>query len=204
VHPGVELESFGVAIAARGRPGTGGPGATVLHIADRAPRGERARAVDLVGALHGLGVRARLRVVGRLDAGEAADLTARAAGAGVADALELAGERGDVPRLLVDAALLVVTSAGAGEGLPGAVLAAAAVGTPVLATESPELTELAALLPGITTLPRAASAAAWASAAADLLAVPPTPDDRWEALRRLRRSSFTRDRWERAVTAAWS
>jgi glycosyltransferase involved in cell wall biosynthesis len=56
-----------------------------------------------------------------------------AAAAGLGDALELAGERRDVPALLQDADLFWLTSDW--EGLPNAVLEAMAAGLPVVATD---------------------------------------------------------------------
>ena len=62
-----------------------------------------------------------------------AEIEAASDAAGIAEALELAGERRDVPALLHDADLFWLTSDW--EGLPNAVLEAMAAGVPVVATD---------------------------------------------------------------------
>jgi hypothetical protein len=84
------------------------------------------------------------------------------------------------------------------------VLEACAVGTPVLAPDLPGIGEIARLLPGVTTLPLGTPDKAWADTVRALTAVPPTLDERREAMRRLRRSPFTIENWERGITAVWS
>jgi glycosyltransferase involved in cell wall biosynthesis len=210
----VDLALFGVAIAARGRPGrTGAEEAawTVLHLGAAGDEHGRASAVDLLVALRRDGQPARLRLVGRLPQPQRGRLLERATAAGVVGALHLAGERAphEVARLLVEAALLVVPApAGAAArphrvaghaddgaaGLVAVVLTGCAAGTPVLAADLPAVRALAAELPEVTVVPPGASAEAWARLAAGPLPVPPTPDERWTALRRLRRSSFCQDR----------
>ena len=73
----------------------------------------------------------RFRLVGDGPLRPAVEQAARAAGLG--DALEMAGERRDVPDLLQDADLFWLTSDW--EGLPNAVLEAMAAGLPVVATD---------------------------------------------------------------------
>jgi glycosyltransferase involved in cell wall biosynthesis len=214
VAPPLDLALFGVAIAARGRPGrTGAEEAawTVLHLGAANDEHGRASAVDLLAALRHSGQPARLRLVGVLPQAQRGRLLERATAAGVVGALDLVGARAphEIARLLVEAALLVVpappaaarrrTARGAGstpddEGLVAVVLAGCAAGTPVLAPDLPETRLLAAELPEVTLVAPRAPVETWARAAASPLPVPPTPDDRWTALRRLRRSSFCRDR----------
>jgi glycosyltransferase involved in cell wall biosynthesis len=73
----------------------------------------------------------RFRLVGDGPLRPAVEAAAHAAGLG--DALEMAGERRDVPALLQDADLFWLTSDW--EGLPNAVLEAMAAGLPVVATD---------------------------------------------------------------------
>ncbi|MDT3446480.1 MULTISPECIES: hypothetical protein [unclassified Pseudofrankia] len=229
----VDLALFGIAIAARGRPGrTGAEEAawTMLHLGEADDEPGRARAVGLLAALRRDGLPARLRLVGPIPPVQRGRLLTRATAGGVVGALDLPGEHAphEVARLLVEAALLVVPSparviaaeggataeggAGAdggaavegGAGAQGgsgeasdlvpAVLAGCAAGTPVLAADLPAVRAVAAVLPGVTLLPLGAPDDAWARAAARPLPVPPTPDERWAALRRLRRSPFCAQR----------
>lgn len=75
------------------------------------------------------------------------------------------GTRTDVRRLLLAADLMLVPSLR--EGLPGAVLEAAAAGTCVLASDIPPMTEVAEYLP-IRTMSLQASDEAWVAAALEL------------------------------------
>ncbi|WP_018635482.1 glycosyltransferase [Parafrankia elaeagni] len=212
IYNGVELEPFGVAIAGQ-RPLPSLPDLddfgdvvtqplTVLHIARPDPVKNRSRAVEIVAAMCTRGFDARLRVVGRQSEEETEGLLTLARGLGVSDRVEFLGERGDVPKLLVNSSLLLVTSLR--EGLPSVVLEACAVGTPVLSSDLPGVAEIARVLPGITMLPLSTPNEIWASTAADLAIVPPTLDERREAMRRLRRSPFTMENWQRDITAVWS
>jgi glycosyltransferase involved in cell wall biosynthesis len=207
VYNGVELEPFGVAIAAQRRQfdivgDDAGERVTLLHIARPDPVKNRARAIDILAALRARGVDARLRIVGRQAPDETAALTEQARRRGVTAAVEFTGERLDIPKMLVSGSLLLVTSRQ--EGLPSVVLEACAVGTPVLAADLPGIGEIARLLPGVTTLPLGAPDEVWADTARALTAVPPTLDERREAMRRLRRSLFTIENWARDITAVWS
>jgi len=215
VAPPVDLALFGVAIAARGRPGrTGAHEAawTMLHLGTAEDEHGRASAVDLLAALRRDGQPARLRLVGPVPQAQRGRLLERATAAGVVGALHLAGERAahEVARLLVEAALLVVPApavaatppgpepggvgAGAARDLVAVILAGCAAGTPVLAPDLPALRPLAAELPELCLVAPDLPLEARAKAAAAYLPVPPAPDERWAALGRLRRSSFCLDR----------
>jgi len=206
IYNGVELEPSGVAIAARRRAeeiAADDPDVvTLAHVARPDPLKNRARAIEVLAALRTRSVQARLRVVGRQDPAETAELTVLAERLGVAAHVEFTGEVREIPRLLAGCSLLLVTSLH--EGLPTVVLEALAVGTPVLSSDLPGVGEIARLLPGVTTLPLSASDAVWADTAAVLTAVPPTIEARREAMRLVRRSPFTMDRWQRDITAVWS
>ncbi|ETA00710.1 glycosyltransferase [Frankia sp. CcI6] len=205
IYHGVELEPVGVAIAARRRAEELAEDdqdlVTIVHVACPDSAKSRDRAVEILAALRGRSVNARLLFVGRQDAAETARLVALASRRGVADHVEFIGEVLEIPRLLVAASLLLVTSRH--EGLTGIVLEACAVGTPVLCADLPGVDEIARLLPGVTILPLRISDAVWADTAEMLTAVPPTIDQRREAMRLLRRSPFTMEHWQRDITAVW-
>ena len=191
-----DLTLFGVAIAARGRPGrTGAEEAawTLAHLGRAGTEAGRLRAIDLLAALRRDGQPARLRLVGPVPAAQRGRLLAHAIAAGVAGVLDLAGECAphEVARLLVETALLIVPAAGSPADARAAALAGCAAGTPVLAAAVPELRVLAVELAEITLVPVGAPDAVWVRAAVGALPIPPTPEERWAALRRLRRSSFS-------------
>jgi glycosyltransferase involved in cell wall biosynthesis len=195
----VDLALFGVAIAARGRPGRTGveeAAFTVLHLGRRDDERGRLWAVELLAALRRDGQPARLRLVGPVPATQRGRVLARATAAGVVGILDLAGERAphEVARLLVETALLVVPAGPAAPDLLAAALAGCAAGTPVLAADVPPLRALATEFPQVTLVTADAMDAGWVRAAAAALPIPPTPDERWAALRRLRRSSFCAER----------
>jgi glycosyltransferase involved in cell wall biosynthesis len=206
IYNGVELEPSGVAIAARRRAEEIADNdedvVTIAHIARPDPLKNRPRAIEVLAALRARSIPARLRIVGRQDAAETAGLTALADRLGVVEYVEFTGEVREIPRLLASSSLLLVTSLH--EGMPTVVLEALSVGTSVLSADLPGVTEIARLLPGVTTLPLSASDAVWADTADMLTAVPPTIEQRREAMRLLRRSPFTMDSWQRDITAVWS
>lgn len=101
----------------------------------------RSKGVDLavaaLGQAHALGIDATLSIAGAPDPGnprsyDAAELAAFAATPGV----RMLGARDDIPALLAAAHLIVLPSRG-GEGLPKALLEAAAAGRPAIVTDVP-------------------------------------------------------------------
>ncbi|WP_374121941.1 glycosyltransferase [Frankia sp. AiPa1] len=206
IYNGVELEPSGVAIAARRRSGESeddqSATITVVHVARPDPLKNRARAIEVFAVLRARSVPAQLRIVGRQDPAETAALTALAERLGVAAEVEFTGEVQEISRLLAGSSLLLVTSLH--EGMPTVVLEALAVGTPVLSADLPGVGEISRLLPGVTTLPLSASDLLWADTAEMITALPPTLDQRREAMRLVRRSPFTMDTWQRDITAVWS
>ncbi|CUU53800.1 Glycosyltransferase involved in cell wall bisynthesis [Parafrankia irregularis] len=174
---------------------------TIVHVGRPDPVKNRSAAVDVLIALRRRGVPARLRVVGRQDAHESAQLRRRAELGGVADAFDLPGESFDIPGLMAGADLLLLTSRH--EGLPTVVLEACAVGTPVLAPDLPGVVEIGRLLDGVTTVPQGCASEAWAEAAAGMLAAPPTSAQRVQALHAFSSSPFVMDQWRRGMTSLW-
>jgi glycosyltransferase involved in cell wall biosynthesis len=118
------------------------------------------RLVAIVAALARRLPAARLILVGR-GGNEIESAVRRAvAAAGLQDRVHLLGERDDVARLLAAADVMLFPSQW--EGLPGAVLEAAAAGLPVLASDLPCVGEIAARLPLVHCLPLEASDEVWA------------------------------------------
>jgi glycosyltransferase involved in cell wall biosynthesis len=212
MYPGIEIEPLGVAIAARRRaidPGNEGENEpiTVIHMEAFQPLESRVRALDVLGALRGRSVDARLQVVGRFEPGEAGELRVEARRRGAAahvDLIDTGSTSVDVPKLLAAASMFLSTASGGSGGLSRPVLQACAVGTPVLSADLPAIREIARLLPGVTMLPLGADDVVWADTARVLTAVPPSLDNRRESLRAFVRSPFTADTWQREVTALWS
>jgi glycosyltransferase involved in cell wall biosynthesis len=93
----------------------------------------------------------------------------RAGELGVADAVDVLGPRDDVPALLAAADVLLTTSRR--EGLPGAVIEAAAAGIPVVAAAIPPCDEAAFHLPGVVTVPLEADDEVWADVVEDVVAL---------------------------------
>ncbi len=207
IYDGLAVEPFGVAIAARRRALETAPvGAvdpiTLVHVGRPGMNENRVRAVEVLAALRTRGVDARLQIIGRHEAVETTQLLSLAARRDVRDRVALLGERDDIPRLLVAASLLLLTSQH--ESLPDAVLEACAVGTPVLSCDLAGVGEISRLLPGITMLPLSAAEEIWADSARALTSVPLSLDDRRAALRHFVRSPFTMENWQRELTAVWS
>jgi glycosyltransferase involved in cell wall biosynthesis len=217
IYTGLEVEPYGVAIAARvgglergadsRRAGTNGVGAggadavVILHVGGDGEAGNRARGLRILAAVRNRGVDARLRLIGRVTDGERAALSELAAGLGISGQVEILGEREDLSRLIVAASLVLVTSPR--EGAPNAVLEACAVATPVLSSDIGDVAEIARLLPGVTMLPLAAADEAWADTARALTLSRPGRDERRAALRAFVHSPFTMERWRREITEVW-
>jgi glycosyltransferase involved in cell wall biosynthesis len=114
------------------------------------------------------GAAATLGFVGTGAAGDLDRLERRVAKSPVSGAIRLSGASHEPLGHLRVADLLLLTSAW--EGLPGAVLEALAVGTPVVASDLPGTREIAAVTEGVTLVPLAASDEIWADAVLAALA----------------------------------
>jgi glycosyltransferase involved in cell wall biosynthesis len=114
------------------------------------------------------GAGATLSFVGTGAPGDLARLERRAADSPASGAIRLIGASHEPLPHLRDSDLLLLTSNW--EGLPGAVLEALAVGTPVVASDLPGTREIAAATEGVTLVPLSASDEAWADAVLAALA----------------------------------
>ena len=110
---------------------------------------------------------ARLLLIGSGGNGIERRVRRRIAELGMADRVEICGERLDVSRLLEAADALILPSLW--EGLPGVVLEACAAGTPVLASDLPGVREIAARLPQVRYLSLQADDAKWADVLGEML-----------------------------------
>lgn len=149
---------------------------------------------------------ARLLLIGRTVAGGADDtilrrVRQRIAELGMADRVVLAGERGDVPRLMKAADVLLFPSLW--EGLGDVVLEACAAGTPVLASDLPSIREIADRLPGVRRLSLAEGDAAWAHAALQTAVDRPSGAQRRAAWDRFTNSVFTVGHCTQALGQIW-
>lgn len=92
---------------------------------------------------------------------------------GVADRVVFLQERDDIADILVSADVLLFTSTL--EGLPGVILEARALGTPVVASTVPGAVFLAEQLPGVRLVSTEADESFWAEAIGDAVMQRPTP-----------------------------
>ena len=180
----------------------------ILHLG-RAdiPTKNREGAIDYFAAFRRQGGHGTLVFAGR-DGGSAETARANrsrwlaaAENLGVADHVVFLGERHDVADLLVSADLLLFTSRL--EGLPGVVLEARAMGTPVVASDVPGAVYLADRLDGIRIVPLARADSTWAAAIQDGLARVPTAEDRRASHAQLVGSAFDAEVAARTVQDVW-
>ncbi len=109
---------------------------------------------------------ANLLLVGRDDNEMGRELKSFAVQHGISKRIVFAGLRDDVPRLLRAADVMIFPSLW--EGLPGAVLESCAAELPVLASDIPEIREIAERLPLVHCLPLSREDREWAQAAGSL------------------------------------
>jgi glycosyltransferase involved in cell wall biosynthesis len=144
------------------------------------------------------GVAATLSFVGTGAPADLARLERRSAESFASHAIRLGGASHAPLGHLRGADLLLLTSAW--EGLPGAVLEALAVGTPVVASDLPGTREIAAATEGVTLVPLAASDEVWADAVLAALA-----GARRESIRRaFEASPFHFDAYVDRMAALWA
>ena len=166
----------------------------LIHVGRMAQPKNHLRLMGIFAEVLRLEPQARLLLVGRTDAARGDHATgrqvhARMAAAGIADRVDFAGERTDVPRLLKAADVLIFPSLW--EGLGDVVLEARAAGTPVVASDLPCILEISDRLPGVRSLSLEQPDARWAEAVLRAANHRPSDSQRQAALEFFRLGVFT-------------
>ena len=157
------LPSCGQRGEARARLGIDPHEVLIAHVARSTAEKNRLRALEVASAIHSrrcLGA-FRLLLVGSMSDEERRQVEDRTVALGISDHVTVLGFRDDIPDLLMDADLLLVTSTR--EGLPGTVLEALAVGTAVVSSSVPGSCWIGELVAGVSIMDLAQSDAAWAA-----------------------------------------
>lgn len=156
----------------------------VGHVGRPSPEKNRGFLIDVLAAsTHDL----HLVFVGPNDQREDQALRERAAAAGVLDRVHLTGYRPDISAVMRQLDILALPSVR--EGLPGVVIEAQAVGTPVLANDLPGARFIAAHLPGVATMRVQEGPARWAEVIHEVVREPRVGER--DAARLLNSSPFT-------------
>lgn len=179
-------------------PRIGGP--VLLHIGALRRAKNHHKLLAVFAALRRRVPEVTLQLAGA-DQGELAALRQQAAALGITDCVHFLGARDDVAALIERADLMIFPSLW--EGLPGAVLEAAADGLPVLASDLPVLGEMTKYLPQLAVLPVAAADDVWADNAALLLRTR-TAEARVAARRAFADTPFTLPRCVAQFDELWS
>lgn len=142
--------------------GASGDEPLCLHVGRPHPAKRRWLIPPIVAALLAEGAPARAALIGPRSEEDDDRVLAEAERFGVADRVSLLGPRADIGCLLRQADVLLLPSER--EGLPGALLEAAALGTPAVASDLPGVRYLARHFRGITRVDPDADAPTWARA----------------------------------------
>jgi glycosyltransferase involved in cell wall biosynthesis len=148
------------------------------------------------------GVPAELWIVGRPTEGYVDEVEQRVADLGLADSVRLCGLRSDVMTFVLPTSVALLHTSTT-EGLPGVLLEALAVGTPVVASDIAPHREVARHLDGITLVGLDQPVSAWADALVPLIAAPPTGSERRARLREFRASEFALEQHIPRLLALW-
>lgn len=170
----------------------------LLHVGRDVPLKNRRRAVEVLASLKG-DVPAHLVFVGRSDPRTADAGVRRAAELGVADRVHVLEHRSDVLQLMADADLLLLTSTQ--EGLPGVVIEALSVGTPVVSSDLPGTRFISELIDGVRLVDLGDSNQVWARAVSETMAPSAATRDALRAC--VRRSAFDVVRAADAFERVW-
>ncbi|MEV0005020.1 glycosyltransferase [Micromonospora sp. NPDC050980] len=160
-----------------------------LHVGRPSPAKRRWLLPRIVAALRTVGVDGHAALVGLRQADDEERVRAEARAVGVAGRVHLLGPRDDVGAVMRQADVVLLPSAR--EGLPGVVLEALAVGTPVVGSDLPGVRFIATELPGVSLVPRDAPPSQWAAAVAALVRTGRTAPDREAARDAFRASVFS-------------
>jgi glycosyltransferase involved in cell wall biosynthesis len=171
--------------------GLGSGALLCLHVGRPSSEKNRERLPHVIAALRRRGLDAHVVLVGPRYSAEEARVMAAASAAGVGAYVHVVGPRTNVGGVLRAADVLILTSTR--EGLPGVVLEAAAVGTPVVSSDVPGALWIASQLPVIFCLGLDRDDEAWAEAVVAATA-DRTEDDRRQSIRIFSDSPFSLDR----------
>lgn len=170
VYSGVRLEDFQKPVEREGVRGEFGiplDSLLVVHVGRQVEEKNHVRLMQIFQKLVARLGHAHLILAGKQDRLIEGKLRELVRTSGLEGHVHFAGLRQDVGRLLSAADLMIFPSLR--EGLPGAVLEAAAAGLPVLASEIPGIIELAGTLPGLQLFPLDQSDENWASVCVAML-----------------------------------
>jgi glycosyltransferase involved in cell wall biosynthesis len=195
---GIESEEPQIALRRRARAAKDGL-RNVIVLGRISPEKNYTRPVRILEALarRSEGGSTRLHFVGTGSAQDLERLKACVRASAVAPAIFIHGVSNEPLEHLRKADALLLTSFR--EGLPGVVLEALSVGTPVVASDLPGLREIAAAVDGVTLVPVGASDGIWSEAMAEALS-----RDRAEPIiRSFRRGPFGFAAHVAAMAALW-
>jgi glycosyltransferase involved in cell wall biosynthesis len=164
IYSGIAVENFRVTpdgANVRREFGLPSDATLVIHVGRLSAEKNHERLVRIFLRFAQLVPGARLLIVGKRDAAIEARMAAVSNQGHCGDRIVLAGIRKDIGRLLASSDLMLFPSLR--EGLPGAVVEAAAAGLPVLASDIPGIAELAGRLPGLRTISLSLSDDDWAN-----------------------------------------
>lgn len=140
---------------------------------------------------------ATLEIVGTGNSEDMERLQGSVAASAHAGSISLSGETAEPVARLRIADVMLMTSAF--EGLPGTVIEALSVGTPVVSEDLPGVREIHAYVKGVTIMKRGSTDAEWGHAIARVLA----HADREEIICSFRQSPFLLDRYVTDVMRLW-
>jgi len=205
VYNGIDASRFDPAAANRAEVrrelGFSADALVVFHVGRFDPQKNHRRLVDIFGALLRRVPAARLAMIGRGGNGVESATRARILELGIEREVVLTGEREDVPRLLDAADILLLPSVR--EGLPGVILEATAAGVPVLASDLPEIREIASQLPSVGCEPLGADDDSWARRASEIIEEYTAQGARERVARAIAGSDFSVVRCTGLLAAAW-
>ena len=204
IYNGVGISSFPTSAdrpGVRGEFGLSDDTPLCIHIGRFLEQKNHLRLPDIFSEVLKSSPDARLLLVGEGGNKIEQNVQLRIARLGIEDRVIFAGRRGDVPRLLMAADVMLFPSLW--EGLPGVVQEACLAGTPVVASDLPGVREISAELDGVRYLPLSAPNAQWAAAVSAILNSRWSHTSKEEARKRFAASPFAIDRVAEQYCRIW-